>query len=236
LLRPADTLSAYGHSWVFGTGSSRRDRGFSALTARVLRLRHDDRAVSGSLSMETARIVASNPPPPASLFLLMTGLNDARLNGHAPAAREAYADALALLFRAFHQASPAAAVLALEQPYVRDYTGYEPFHRASDAVIDAYNATLRQAASRHSCARVVAIKGWEVDTMVSADGVHPNDAGHWHLAQAVIRAVRAPEIEDISPAGQPTRRLRPGVPQRDLALPDGPPGDRDRRRDPTDQA
>lgn len=181
---------------MFGTGSSRRDRGFSPLTARVLRLRHDNRAESGSLSTETARLVASSPPPPASLFVLMTGLNDARLNGHSPAASEAYSDALALLLRAFRQASPAAPVLALEQPYIGDYSVYEPFHRASDAVIDAYNATLRLAASRHSSTQVVAIEGWEVDTMVSDDGVHPNDAGHSHLAQAVVRAVR-----ELSPAG-----------------------------------
>jgi lysophospholipase L1-like esterase len=181
---------------VSGTGSSRRDRGFTALTARVLRLQHDNRAESGSLSTETARLVAASPPPPASLFVLMTGLNDARLYGQAPAAREAYGDALALLIRAFHQASPAVPVLALEQPHIGDYFAYEPFHRASDAVLDAYNATLRQAASRHSSTRVVAIEGWEVDTMVSADGVHPNDAGHSHLAQAVVRAVR-----ELSPAG-----------------------------------
>jgi hypothetical protein len=79
----------------------------------------------------------------------------------------------ALLLRAFRQASPAALVLALEQPYIGDYSAYEPFHRASDAVIDAYNATLRQAASRHPSTQVVAIEGWEVDTMVSDDGVHP---------------------------------------------------------------
>jgi lysophospholipase L1-like esterase len=190
------TVGAYGHSWVFGTGSTRRDRGFCSLTARALRLRPDNRAESGSRSTETARLVVASPPPPADLFVLMTGLNDARLHGISPAAREAYDDALAVVFRAFHQASPAAPVLALEQPYIGDYSAYEPFHRASDAVIDAYNATLRQAASRHLPAPVVAIEGWRVDTMVSADGVHPNDAGHAYLAQAVVRAVRA-----LSPAG-----------------------------------
>ena len=80
-------------------------------------------------------------------------------------------------------------VLALEQAYVCDYAGYAPFHRGSDAVIDAYNATLRQVASRHS-AVVVAIPDWNVDTMVAVDGVHPNDAGHRHLARAVVRTCR----------------------------------------------
>lgn len=140
----------------------------------------------------------ASPPPPAGLFLLMTGLNDARLNGHSPTARETYADALGLVLRAFHQASPAAPALALEQPYLGDYSGYEPFHRASDAVVDAYNATLRQVASRHPATRVVVIEGWTVDTMVSADGVHPNDAGHRHLAQAVVRTVSR---RHVTPAG-----------------------------------
>jgi lysophospholipase L1-like esterase len=128
----------------------------------------------------------------------MTGLNDARLNGHSATARETYADALALLFRAFRQVSPAAPVLALEQPYIGDYSGYEPFDKASDAVVDAYNATLREAASRHSSSSVVAIPGWDVHTMVSADGVHPNDAGHRHLAQAVVRTASS---WDFSPTG-----------------------------------
>ena len=53
-----------------------------------------------------------------------------------------------------------------EQPYIVDYSGYEPFHQASDAVVDAYNATLRQAALRHPSTSVVAIEGWQVGTMV----------------------------------------------------------------------
>ena len=182
------TLCAYGHSWAFGTGASRPEQGFGALMACHLRLRYDNRAESGSLSTETARRVAANPPPAASLFVLMTGLNDARRYGRTRTARAAYAEALSQLLGAFSRASPAAVVLALEQPYIRDYSGYDPFHRASNTVVDAYNATLRQAVSPHPSARVVAIKGWAVDTMVAPDGVHPNDAGHRHLARAALRA------------------------------------------------
>ena len=140
---------------------------------------------------ETARQVASSAPPPASVFVLMTGLNDARLNGGSSLARAAYAEALGVVFRAFREASPEALVLALEQPYIGDYAGYAPFHRASDGVIDAYNATLRRAASRCGFARVAAIEGWQVDTMIATDGVHPSDAGHRHLARAVVEALRA---------------------------------------------
>jgi lysophospholipase L1-like esterase len=176
---------------VFGTGASRHESGFSSLTARALGLRHDNRAESGSLSTDTARLVVASPPPPAGLFVLMTGLNDARLNGDAPTAREAYADALALVFRAFRQAVPGGPVLALEQPHLDDYLGYEPFDQASDAVVDAYNATLRQVASQHPATSVVVIENWDVHTMVAADGVHPNDAGHRQIAQAVVRAALA---------------------------------------------
>lgn len=192
--QPSETLSAYGHSWAYGTGATRsdptrRDLGFAALAARDLGLRHDDRAQSGSLSIETASLVTSESPLPASLVVLLTGLNDARLNGTSATGRGAYAAALGVILDAFQQASPDAFVLALEQPYVGNYAGYAPFDRGSDAVIDAYNATLRQVASRHA-AVVVAITGWNVDTMVAVDGVHPNDAGHRHLAQAVVRACR----------------------------------------------
>jgi lysophospholipase L1-like esterase len=182
------TLCAYGHSWALGTGASRPEQGFCALMACLLGLRCDNRAESGSLSTETARRVAVNPPPEASLFVLMIGLNDARRYGRTRAARAAYAEALSQVLGAFFRASTAAAVLALEQPYIRDYSGYDPFHRASDTVVDAYNATLRQAVSPHPSAGVVAIEGWAVDAMIGPDGVHPNDAGHRHLARAAVRA------------------------------------------------
>ena len=182
------TLSGYGHSWAFGTGSTRGELGFAAVAARALGLTHDNRAHSGSLCTETALLVASSAPPPASVFVLMTGLNDARLNGAAAQARAAYAEALEVVFRAFRQASPEALVLALEQPYIGDYAGYAPFDRASDGAIDAYNATLRGAAYRYQFARVVAIEGWQPNTMIATDGVHPNDHGHRHLAQAVVTA------------------------------------------------
>ncbi len=93
------------------------------------------------------------------------------------------------MLAAFVQAGPATPVLAVEQPGIADYAGYAPFDRASDAVVEAYNATLRQVASRHPAATVVAVPGWTVGTMVAADGVHPNDAGHRHLARAAVRAV-----------------------------------------------
>ncbi len=62
-----EVLCAYGHSWAFGTGASRRDRGLAALAARALDLGEDNRAESGSLSTQTARLVAPRPPltPPA---------------------------------------------------------------------------------------------------------------------------------------------------------------------------
>lgn len=184
----AEVLCGYGHSWVFGTGASRRDRGLAALAAPALGLAEDNRAESGSLSADTARLVAASPPPPARVFLLMTGLNDARRYGDSPAARRAYADALEVLLRAFRRTRPAAAVLAVEQPAIADYAGYAPFDRASDAVLDAYNAALRQVAARCGAVPVVAVEGWAVDTMIAADGVHPNDAGHRHLARAVVLA------------------------------------------------
>lgn len=204
------TLSAYGHSWAGGAGATRRDRGFAALTARDLRLRHDDRAQSGSLSTETARLVTSNPPPPAGVFVLMTGLNDARRNGPSAGGRRMYGDALAVILRALRQSNPDAPVLALEQPYISDYAGYEPFHRASAAVIGAYNATLRLVASRHRTVVVVPIDGWTIDTMVSVDGVHPNDTGHRHLAQAVVRACRQSRryTDQQAPSGSAASELR----------------------------
>ena len=182
-------VGAYGHSWAFGTGAAHPNRGFASLTATALGLALDNRAVSGSLSTETALLVTSSLPPSAGLLVIMTGLNDVRLNGRSALERGVYADVLATIFEVLRDASPGALVLAVEQPHIRDYAGYAPFHRGSGAVIDAYNATLRQVARQHS-AGVVGVPGWSVDAMISDDGVHPNDIGHHHLAQAVVRACR----------------------------------------------
>jgi lysophospholipase L1-like esterase len=183
-------LSAYGHSWVYGTGARRHSEGFVELAARELGLRLDNQAESGSLSTETARLVVARPPRPADVFVLMTGFNDARLHGPHPDGRRRYAEALDVIFHALHKAESRAVLLAIEQPYVEDYSGHAPYDKASDAIVDEYNAILRSTVERFPPgARTVPVTGWDATTMLAEDNVHPNDRGHGVLAGCLVDAV-----------------------------------------------
>ncbi|MFD1505683.1 SGNH/GDSL hydrolase family protein [Georgenia yuyongxinii] len=181
-------LAAYGHSWIAGDGASRPDRCLVATAGRALGATVLNRGVGGSLSTDTAALVAAAAVPRADAYLLMTGLNDARLHGAAPAALGEYAAALATVLGAFGDASPDAAVAIIEQPRLVDYTRHEPYDRGSDELLDAYNDVLRTAAAAAG-ALVAAPSSWDPATMLAEDTVHPNDRGHAYLAQVVVGVV-----------------------------------------------
>ncbi|TRW47317.1 SGNH/GDSL hydrolase family protein [Georgenia yuyongxinii] len=181
-------LAAYGHSWIACDGASRPDRCLVAAAGRALGATVLNRGVGGSLSTDTAALVAGDAVPRADAYLLMTGLNDARLHGAAPAALREYAAALATVLGAFAAAGAGAAVVALEQPRLVDYTRHEPYDRGSDELLDAYNAVLRAAAG--AAGALVAVPAdWDAATMLADDTVHPNDRGHEYLAQVVVGAL-----------------------------------------------
>jgi lysophospholipase L1-like esterase len=164
----------------------------AALVAARLGLELDNRGVSGSSSTGTAALVRAYPPPPAGLYLLMTGLNDLRLGGDAASALEHYAGALHTILAAFAVAEPAAAVLIIEQPPLLDFSLHAPHNLGSNTLVDAYNVELRRVAAEFPCAVVVrAPVDWDPGTMLDEDTVHPSDAGHAFLAQAVTQAATA---------------------------------------------
>ncbi len=182
-------LLAYGHSWVDGDGASARQRAFAALAARQLGLTLSNRAIGGSASGATAATVTSDPPPTAAVYLLMTGLNDARLHGRSAAAVRAYDSAIRQIVTLFRAASPVALVLAIEQPHLVDYSGYAPYNHGSDAAVDDYNEALQHAIAQEQRTRCVPVPLWDPGAMLAGDGVHPNDNGHAHLAEQVVRTI-----------------------------------------------
>lgn len=178
-------LGAYGHSWVFGAGASRPENGFAARAAAGLGLGLDNRAQSATVSAENAAALRCSPPPPAALFVLMAGLNDARLHGRSAPERQDYAANIDTMLRALGPVP----VVVLAQPHLVDYSGYPPFDQGSDSSVDAYNAAVEDVVSRHDFACVARVAGWDPQSMIADDGVHPNDSGHEQLAGTVIRAV-----------------------------------------------
>lgn len=184
-------MVSYGHSWVDGDGASTGASRLAALVAAQLGLELDNRGVGGSSSTGTAALVQASPPPPARLYLLMTGLNDLRLGGDSARTLLEYAAALRSILDAFGRAAPDALVVAIAQPHLVDFSLHSPHNRGSNALVDTYNAALRDVAAAQPGVVVAEPDGWDAASMVDADTVHPNDAGHSCLARAATVAVTA---------------------------------------------
>lgn len=185
---PLLKLAAYGHSYVEGAVASANSRRFVTIAANELGCTLDNNGVGGSASTDTALMVMTNPPPPADYYLLMTGLNDARLYGEDRTGLAGYSSALAAIFDAFETVNAKSRVIAVEQPYLRDYSQHSPHDKGSDALIDAYNKRLREIAARYATVVLAEVKSWNTSTMIAPDTVHPNDLGHREIARAVYRA------------------------------------------------
>jgi lysophospholipase L1-like esterase len=183
-------LTAYGHSWVGGAGATREAGGFVEVAARGVGLRPDNRGVGGSLSTDTSDGLAREPAPASACYVVMTGLNDARLYGLGHGAIESYAAALESIFVALARANSGASTIAVEQPPLLDYSGYEPHNRGSNDVLESYNRLLREVASRFPAVHVATVNGWDATTMLDEDTVHPNDSGHAAVAAAVVAAAK----------------------------------------------
>lgn len=181
-------MVSYGHSWVAGDGASFSRSSFAELAASQLGFALDNRAVGGSGSTATAELVASNPPPQAPLYVVMTGLNDLRLHGEESFALSAYSGALRRILTALRRTSPNSLVVAVAQPYLVDFSLYPPHNRGTNTLIDEYNSVLRRTCAEYSRAAPAEADDWEAALMLSDDTVHPNDAGHACLARAVIHA------------------------------------------------
>lgn len=180
-------MVSYGHSWVAGEGASSRSSGFAALTAQELGLSLENRAVSGSDSRSTAELMSDAPPPPAPLYLVMTGLNDLRLHGDDPSGLSLYAAALRRILTILRRTSPHSSVVAVAQPYLADFSLHAPHNRGSNPLIDRYNSVLRRTAAGYSRVGLAEPDDWDPGFMLSEDTVHPNDAGHAWLARAAVQ-------------------------------------------------
>ncbi len=192
-------LAAYGHSWVQGDGATTPAARMVEVAARDLGLDAHNRGIGGTLSTQTVAMLAAQPPPPASAYLLMTGLNDARLYGACDDALNRYESVVDAALASLSTANPEAVVIVVEQPRLAEYTWHPPYDRGSDGLLERYNRTLRMTARRHPQVVVTTVPQWDPSTMLDADTVHPNDAGHAAVARAVACAVR-----DAAPHGAST--------------------------------
>lgn len=109
-------LVAYGHSWVAGDGATRPERRLVDVAALRMGLTPVNLGIGGSSSGQTADLVRREGAAPADAYLIVTGLNDARLHGGDPAALEAYAGALDVVVGGCAATSPESVTLVVRQP------------------------------------------------------------------------------------------------------------------------
>jgi len=122
------------------------------------------------------------------VYVVLTGLNDARRHGRSSWALDSYTAALHTIFRALAAADPGALIICVEQPHLVDYSQHAPHDHGSDELIDAYNKRMRAVAGDHPRVLIAVATDWDPSTMLATDTVHPNDRGHLELARAVVRA------------------------------------------------
>jgi lysophospholipase L1-like esterase len=193
-------LIAYGHSWVSGEAASDPSLGFVEAAAQRLGLTPVNRGVGGSHGPDTAELVRREPVPEAELYLVLTGLNDARRHGLEDGALEAYVVALETIFDSLGRAAPAALTVTLGQPLLIDYSFHEPHNHGSNEALRIFNRRLQDVASRFPRVVVGTVEGWDPLTMLDDDTVHPNDLGHAALTEAVISAVVAGRRSHAAPS------------------------------------
>lgn len=103
-----------------------------------------------------------------------------------------YADAMLPLSPAPPQ------VVVVKDSGVADWSGYAPFNLGSADALAQYNQITDDVVSQFPNATSVAVPGWDTSTMLSADGIHPNDRGHAQIADAVDAGLTA-AVPDYRP-------------------------------------
>jgi lysophospholipase L1-like esterase len=192
-------LVAYGHSWVAGDGATKPERVLVDVAAGQLGLEPENLGVGGSHSVQTAELVRKMGVPDATLYLLMTGLNDARFHGADRTALERYANAVRIVVGRCLDAAQDAVVLVVEQPPLVDYTRHAPHDKGSTAAVELYNTRQRQVLAGLERVAEVHIDAWNPYTMLDEDTVHPNDRGHAAIGMAIAAAYRSATMGSTRP-------------------------------------
>lgn len=119
-------------------------------------------------------------------------------------------------------------VVLVKEPYLADYRLSTVHPHGSDAAVDAFNHVIDAVARAFGNVSVVDPhrSGWDEDTDLQSDGVHPNVAGNRVMADAVERVLGIVPPSTDPPSTDPTPPpTDPTPPPSDPPPSDPPPSD-----------
>ena len=186
----AARVLAFGHSYVAGLGASRPERAWPAAVADATCRTLVNHAGSGDISAETENrvLLAEDTIRRSDVAVVETGINDVRLFGPDADLLNRYGRHLTeLLDHLQARRDVPIPVVVVADPGIAAsaWDDYPPYNKGSQELADAYAAKLAEVAEQFPNVTVVDVRsGWSAEH-IHPDGVHPNDAGHALIADAV---------------------------------------------------
>lgn len=133
----------------------------------------------------TARVTAYAP----NYVLVLYGLNDLRLNDAAFTVAEFQNDLGEVVDGIITAGISASSIVLGSPPHMTNYAGYAPWNGGSAVKHDLYRDAVASVAAARGT-KYIDVYQWMLDnggdTLVSVDGVHPNDSGHAAIANAFL--------------------------------------------------
>ena len=178
-------LFVYGHSYAALEGATLTP--WPVFVADGLGLPLVDRAVGGDVIRETCRRakVRQGRPGPSDIVLVHIGGNDVLRRGNDPRLAGEVRDGLRRIVGQLGRAG--ATVRILGEVPLRDWTA---FPRRFDRGSDETSAAVHAAGMSFPGAIDLRV-GWDPETMLLADGIHPNELGVATLTRTILEALRS---------------------------------------------
>lgn len=197
----------YGDSVTAGTGASDAAHAWRTLVAGARNWRvpinrgtnntvlqnsvQNSVAVLGAAVSDNGRdqYAAKVLPYESDYVLILYGLNDIRLNDAGFSAANFQTDLGEIVDGIVSNGTPASQIVIGSPPYCKAYGSSSPWDGGSAAKHAQYVAACAAVAASKGT-RYVDVYQWMIDhggdTLISADNLHPNDAGHAAIAHAFL--------------------------------------------------
>lgn len=192
----------FGDSITVGQGASSTAKRWSSLVANFMSLKEINKGISGTVLQNSYPVLVNNgtdryqddiiPAKPAKVFILY-GLNDLRYNGVNFSVSAYQIDLNTVVTKLILAGFAPTQITVGSPPYMIPscYNEDFPFNAGSSTKHQQYRDASKAVALANSCkwADVYqAMLNSGGDSLITLDGVHPNDTGHQLIASTILAA------------------------------------------------